>query len=160
MKALRNWTWKNLRLESQVEEALGLEFELDLFGALLEQAPDDVELLLQVGNLHTRLGQYQESLAIDQRLVKLRPDEPIFHYNLACSLALLDAVEPAFGALEAAVRLGYNDLEHLQRDDHLRNLRRDPRFAGVLKLLIQTHRERMGRRSEDEILEQELDFEL
>ncbi len=159
MNALRNWTWKNLSFDQHIQESLGLEFELNLYTSSLEHNPDDVSVLLEVGNLYTRLGRFQEGLAIDEKLVKIKPEEPVFHYNLACSLALLEAIEPAFVALKTAVQLGYNNLEHLQKDKDLKMLRQDPRFSDILKLLIHTHRERVGRKSEEEILEQELDFQ-
>ena len=41
------------------------------------------------GNNLTLKGRYADGLQIDKRLVGLRPQDPLAHYNLACSFALL-----------------------------------------------------------------------
>jgi tetratricopeptide (TPR) repeat protein len=129
MKTERPWSWKNFRLDKQCADALGMEFRVDLFSAALRHDPENVDLLLEVGNLYTRLGCFQEGLAIDERLVRIRPHEAAFHYNLACSHALLEEGEHAFRALKRAIELGYDNYEYIQLDSDLDNLRRDPRYG-------------------------------
>ena len=92
-------------------------------------------MLAELGELYTRAGEYEKGLALDRRLIELAPESPIVHYNLACSLALLDQPDGAFEALEKAVQLGYRDLAHLRRDPDLASLRTDPRFVELVKRL-------------------------
>ncbi len=108
------------------------DVEVDLCRAALEADPEFVEALSFLGNTFTRRGRHAEGLALDLRLVKLRPESPRANYNLACSYALLDRPEDAFRALDAAVENGFEDGEHLSRDDDLKSLRGDPRFAEII----------------------------
>ena len=110
-----------------------LEFELDFLGRVLERDPLYGDALkVHADNLAAK-GYYNRALQADLQLVRLRPDRPIPWYNLACSYALLGMVERAFESLERALRLGYGHIHHLRRDPDLKSLRRDPRFARLLR---------------------------
>ena len=61
------------------------------------------------------------------------PKTRIAWYNLACSFAVLGMIEPAFSALQKALELGYRTASRLRRDPDLKSLRRDPRFARLLR---------------------------
>ena len=110
-----------------------LEFELDFFGRVLERDPLYGDALkVHADNLAAK-GYYNRALQADLQLVRLRGDRPIPWYNLACSYALLGMDDRAFEALERALRLGYGHIHHLRRDPDLKSLRRDPRFARLLR---------------------------
>src|SRR6185312_6263639 len=66
-----------------------LDFELAFFSGVIQNSPDYVDVLRIVGNLMTLKGRFDEGLRIDQRLVRLRPEDPLAHYNLACTYALM-----------------------------------------------------------------------
>src|SRR5881227_3981270 len=76
-----------------------LDFELDFFGGILERAPDYVDVLRVQGNNLTLKGRFPDGLQIDKRLVQLRPNDPLAHYNLACSFALLKRPDQAIKTL-------------------------------------------------------------
>ena len=61
------------------------DFELEFYQSILKINPDYVDVLRVLGNLLTLKGKYAEGLAIDKRLVRLRPADALAHYNLACS---------------------------------------------------------------------------
>lgn len=63
------------------------------------------------------------------------PNDPLAHYNLACSLALAGQTEPALDALENAIRSGFRDAAHIQADSDLHSLRALPRFEALLRRL-------------------------
>lgn len=110
-----------------------LTFELDFFGRILDRDPLYADVLAaHAGNLAT-VGLYNQALKADSQLVRLRPDRPIPWYNLACSYALMGMTDRSFDALERALRMGYSHLNHLRRDPDLKSLRRDPRFARLLR---------------------------
>ena len=105
-----------------------IEFEIDFFEKILKDAPDFIEALVAIGDLYTRAGYWQKGLDIDLKLLRLRPEDPIVHYNLACSYALLNQTRAALGALSKAIDLGYNDFQHLKEDPDLENLLKDEQF--------------------------------
>jgi tetratricopeptide (TPR) repeat protein len=118
---------RRLRDQSQ------LDFELEFLGRILERDPFYTDALRVHGNNLAAKGEYGRALKIDQRLVRLLPDRNIPWYNLACSYAVLGMTELSFGALQRALELGYRHLSHLRRDPDLKALRRDPRFARLLR---------------------------
>jgi tetratricopeptide (TPR) repeat protein len=118
---------RRLREQSQVD------FELELFGRVLERDPLYTDVLrVHADNLAAR-GHFARALQLDRRLVRLLPERPIPWYNLACSYALLGMTDPALHALGRALDLGYSHLRHLRRDPDLKSLRRDPRFVRLLR---------------------------
>lgn len=121
---------RRLREQSQ------LEFELEFFARVLERDPVyPAALRVHADNLAAR-GLYARALQADRRLVRLLPERPVPWYNLACSYALLGMIDPAFAALQRALELGYSYVAHLRRDPDLKSLRRDPRFARLLRKLV------------------------
>lgn len=120
-------------LLAQLAERSQLDFELAFFGDLLRRMPDYSDALrAQAGNLTTK-GLLKEGLLIDQVLVKLRPDDPDAHYNLACRYALMLQPDLAIETLRQAVALGYCDFRYMIQDRDLVSLRKDPRFGALLR---------------------------
>lgn len=116
-------------------ERLGLEFQARFHEIALRHRGEDPELLAELGHALTRLGRFQEGLAVDHRLVRRAPDNPTVHYNLACSLCLCGQRDQALDELERAIELGYDDPEHLLADDDLTALRAEARFQGLVERL-------------------------
>jgi tetratricopeptide (TPR) repeat protein len=110
-----------------------LDFELDFYGRILDRYPDYVDVLRVQGNNLTLKGRYSEGMQIDKRLVQLRPTDPLAHYNLACSYALLRRPEHALKTLRRAVELGYRDFRYMRQDPDLDSIRHDPRFRQLLR---------------------------
>jgi len=66
--------------------------------------------------------------------VELLPDDPTWHYNLACSLAYFkDRETEAFDELEKAIDLGFRDVEAIQNDADLKRLSKLRRYAELLE---------------------------
>jgi tetratricopeptide (TPR) repeat protein len=110
-------------------------FELNFCERIVARRPGHIGALEILGHLYTKLGEHRKGLEIDQRLVQLRPERPVAHYNLACSLSLTGQPDEALAELAMAVRLGYRDLEHMERDSDLRAVRADPRYKSLLAML-------------------------
>ena len=125
-------------LESALESQLardGLVFLADFLTVAVTERPGNVDALAELGHTLSLLGRVEEGLTIDRQLVRLVPDNPEAHYNLACSLALTNTPEEALDVLEHAIDLGYTDLAHLERDDDLLSLRQRPRYAELVARL-------------------------
>src|SRR5437588_10266900 len=118
---------------SRASEQSQLDFELEFYGGILERQPDYVDVLRVMGNNLTLKGRYAQGLQIDKRLVQLRPNDPLAHYNLACSYALLKRGEQALKILRRAVELGYRDFRYMREDHDLDGIRHDPRFRQLLR---------------------------
>ena len=66
--------------------------------------------------------------------VKLLPDDPTWHYNLACSLAYFaNRTEEAFDELETAIDLGFRDRAMIEKDTDLKRLSALPRYKELLE---------------------------
>lgn len=121
---------------SQPDQAQ-VAFEIDFFAPVLERSPNCVEVLQLLGNHYTHVGRCQDGLAIDRRLVRLCPDDPVAHYNLACSLSLTGKPALAVREIEHAVRLGYSDLDYMDHDPDLNNIRHHPAYLSLMQKLRQ-----------------------
>ena len=131
----RQWTHKDVRLPPDICERLGHRFEQEVYEVALQSEPDNVDVLVALGEIYTKQGNFERGLQVDLKLVSVCPQECRFHYNLACSHSLLGHVDPAFAALLRAVQLGYDNAEHLEGDDDLANLRGDARYVEILRKL-------------------------
>ena len=118
---------------ARVADQNQLDFELDFFGGILSCQPDYVDVLRVMGHLLTLKGRYTEGLQVDRRLVALRPTDPLAHYNLACSYALVKRAEQSLKTLRRAVELGYRDFRYMREDRDLDAIRHDPRFRQLLR---------------------------
>jgi len=107
-------------------------WEMQFYEDILKRSPEFVEVLMVLGNLYTGNRMYAKGLMVDQRLAQLRKDDPIVHYNLACSYSLVKQTDRAFEALFQAVQLGYDDVKHMESDSDLDAVRADPRYAQVV----------------------------
>ena len=110
-------------------------FEIEFFEAVHDRCRNYVEVVGLLGGLYTKVGRIADGLRMDRKLVRLEPDNPTAHYNLACSLALCKKRPAALRSLRKAVSLGYDDLDWMQQDPDLEGLKHDPEFQQLLKQL-------------------------
>jgi tetratricopeptide (TPR) repeat protein len=110
-----------------------LDFELDFFGGILNRHEGYVDILRAHGNNLTLKGRFADGLDIDKKLIQLRPNDALAHYNLACSYALLKKPDHALRTLRRAVELGYRDFRYMREDRDLEAVRHDPRFRQLLR---------------------------
>ena len=118
---------------ARLAEQSQIDYDLDFFGGILERDPDYVDVLRVMGTNLTLKGRYAQGLQIDKRLVQLRPNDPLAHYNLACSYSLLRRSDHALKTLRRAVELGYRDFRYMKEDRDLDSIRHDPRFRQLLR---------------------------
>ena len=111
----------------------GDEFLVAVLTQEVHNHPGNLAALSDLGHSLTRLGKHAEGLQVDQQLARLAPEDPIAHYNLACSLTLMSRPEEALEELERAFRLGYVDTEHLLGDADLTALRALPPFQDLVR---------------------------
>ncbi len=110
-------------------------FEIAFYESILRREPSYGEVIEILGGLYTKAGRIDDGLRMDRKLVRLQPDNATAHYNLACSLALLERANEALRTLEKAVALGYDDVDWLIKDPDLKSLAEEPRYAKLLAQL-------------------------
>ncbi len=109
-----------------------LDFEITFYEKILKQNPDFINALIALGDAYTKRGRYKDGLKIDKKLIKLKPDDPIVYYNLACSYSLLKMADSSLSALKKAIHLGYCDFAFVEKDPDLQFIREDPRYKELL----------------------------
>lgn len=107
-------------------------FEIAFYESLLKRSPKYTEVIELLGELYTRTGRIADGLRMDRRLVRLLPENPNAHYNLACSLALKKRKTEAMDTLHKAISLGYSDFDWLMQDPDLDSLKNHPGFLRLL----------------------------
>jgi tetratricopeptide (TPR) repeat protein len=113
------------------QERQNLDIEISFIEGVVNRDPNYVEALQILGDDYTRRGKFIEGLRIDEHLAKLKPEDSLVQYNLACSYSLTDRVELALEALERALNLGYRDFKWLAEDPDLEKLREHPHYRKI-----------------------------
>lgn len=109
-----------------------LTFELDFFESLHRRMPRDIRTVGILAHLYTKVGRIDDGLRMDRKLVRLVPEDPIAHYNLACSLALKGRFKDATASLRIAIACGYKDYEWMRKDSDLSKLQSYPAYRALL----------------------------
>ena len=108
-----------------------LDIEIEFIEGVVRRAPGFIEALQILGDDYTRRGRFSDGLKLDEQLARLRPDDPLVHYNLACSYSLTGQIAAAAAALHRALDLGYRDFKWLAKDPDLALFRKDPLYKKV-----------------------------
>ncbi|WPJ94808.1 hypothetical protein SH580_15355 [Coraliomargarita algicola] len=109
-----------------------LDFELSFFESLHRRMPKDIQVASILAHIYTQVGRIDAGLKMDRKLVRLDPEDPTAHYNLACSLSLKGRNSEALEVLRTAISLGYKDFHWMQHDPDLGALHE---YAGFRCLL-------------------------
>lgn len=109
-----------------------LKFELSFFESLHKRMPRDIRVASLLAHIYTKVGQLDDGLRMDRKLVRLDPDDPTAHYNLACSLCLKGRKADAVKVLRDAIARGYDDFHWMQHDPDLVDLIGYPGFDQLL----------------------------
>ncbi len=113
-----------------------LDFEITFYEKLLRAYPDFVDALIPLGEAYTRRGLHDQGLAIDLRLIRLRGNDPLMWYNLACSYSLLKRADESIDSLRRCFELGYTDIPYLQKDPDLSFARQSPKYRHLLESFV------------------------
>ena len=122
------------------------QFEIEFFESVHRRCPDYLEVVGLLGGLYTRVGRITDGLKMDRKLVRLDPENPTAHYNLACSLALSNRPLDALETLATALQHGYDDYEWMRQDPDLQSLKTDPEFLRLLALAKAQSKPRRAKR--------------
>jgi len=118
----------NNKLSSR--EQRDLDIEIQFLEGVVRRDRQYVEALQLLGDDYTRRGRFEDGLQVDRRLARLCPEDPLVHYNLACSFSLTEEF-----------RSGYRDFEHLRRDSDLEPLRQTDLYAAIEQEIVELEAE-------------------
>ena len=108
-------------------------FEIAFCEEIYQRDRNDTSIVEMLANLYTKAGRIDDGLRLDRRHVRLQPNNPTAHYNLACSLALKKKSGEAIEAIRTALELGFQDVGWMLKDPDLAGLRRTPAFRRLLR---------------------------
>jgi len=98
-------------------------------GKAYEPAPEEAaEALAAYG-----AGDYEDALAKQLVVVEKQPDNPIAHFNAGCFAARAGRADEAIEHLRRAVEINERIRELMATDEDLDSIRKDPRFAQLVK---------------------------
>ena len=129
----------NNKLSSR--EQRDLDIEIQFLEGVVRRDRQYVEALQLLGDDYTRRGRFEDGLQVDRRLARLCPEDPLVHYNLACSFSLTEEFRKAAHALRKALQSGYRDFEHLRRDSDLEPLRQTELYAAIEQEIVELEAE-------------------
>ncbi|AHF89067.1 hypothetical protein OPIT5_01065 [Opitutaceae bacterium TAV5] len=109
-----------------------ISFDISFYESVLRRDSSYTEVIELLGGLYTKAGRIADGLKMDRKLVRLQPDNATAHYNLACSLALMERPSDALRSLADAVERGYDDPAWMAKDTDLTSLHGLPEFARLL----------------------------
>jgi hypothetical protein len=121
----------NTRKRPTRGEKRDLDLEIRFMEGIVRRDPEFVEALQILGDNYTRSGRFDDGLKVDEQLSRLRPNDSLVHYNLACSYSLTDQCDLAAIALERALNLGYRDFKWIMKDPDLKNLRKHSLYKKI-----------------------------
>lgn len=120
---------KRTRLSTRARR--DLDTQVAFLEGLTRRDPEFAEALQVLGDAYSALGRGADSLAVDERLSRLRPEDPSVHYHLACSYGATGQLDAAVQALDRALDLGFRDFRSLSDDPNLSDVRSHPAFARI-----------------------------
>ncbi len=110
------------------DERRNLDIEIGFLEGLTRRDPSYDDALRLLADDYSRRGRFEDGLRVDAQLARLRPEDPLAHYNLACSYALTNQFDAAYAALNLAIDRGYRDFRWLARDPDLASFRKHPLY--------------------------------
>ena len=108
------------------------DFEIEFYERIRERNPDNIDVLLVLGDLFAEKKWHRRALQVDLKLAELLPASPLVFYNLACSYALTQQISDSLAALRQALAVGFSDFDHLEQDADMEAVRQHADFAGIL----------------------------
>lgn len=97
--------------------------------------PFTVAVRIHLGNSYLDREELDKALEQYRRALALEPDNSIAHYNMACVFSRMKRIKEALDALERAVECGYRDVEWMEKDADLDNLRDTARYKALVQRL-------------------------
>lgn len=116
----------NLIREEKLAEAI------EILKKVLDEFPYDFRANYHIAFAYLLLKSHARAIHHFEIAKRIHPDDQLTLYNLACAYALNDQEDEALRELQAAVRAGFDDADHIENDPDLQSLRDDPRYRRIV----------------------------
>lgn len=103
----------------------------------LQGQQDEYSQLCRKGMEALQAKDYDKAIDIYKKLVEVKPEDPFNYYNIACAYSMKNDVDAALVWFERAIELGFPDLDHIQRDRDLDNIRHTEKFTKITREAFQ-----------------------
>jgi serine/threonine protein kinase/tetratricopeptide (TPR) repeat protein len=104
---------------------------LDLVEDRVKLNPDDTRALVLCGVSNAKAGNVARAKEVTERALAMGADDPMIHYNAACTYITLGEIERALDELEMTIRLGYRNVDWLDTDEDLIPVRDLERYKEI-----------------------------
>jgi len=94
------------------------------------------EAYINLSTAYLNKKNFKLSLKTLNTLESINPNHPLLHYNFSCYYALLGNIPKGIDSLKKAIENGYKNLQNLETDPDLENLRQNPQFNVLRSLLL------------------------
>lgn len=121
------------------QEAQKYAESVEEFKKALKEYPQDFRANYYIALSYLHLKDYTLSVAHFKTCIEQEPQNIGAHYNIACAYSLQGNIDDAIRHLALAIKYGYDDSEHLEKDSDLNNIRSDPRYKELLESLREKH---------------------
>ena len=98
------------------------------FEAHLRQVPEDARARILLASYYAAEGRFDEAMREANLAMLLRPNEPMVHYNAACTFCQMNKKSEAMAALTRSWQAGFKDADWTRQDPDLSLLHGDPEF--------------------------------
>lgn len=122
-------TANELMSDESFEEAI------PLLAKLTKLDPDNGEAWFKYGYCLHLSGKLDEALVAHSKAAGFKQFAGIATYNLACAYSLKNETDEALNQLEKAIHLGFDDLNQIEGDSDLDNIRKDQRYIDLIQSL-------------------------
>lgn len=103
-----------------------------LFSQAVELNPQNGNAWMTLANIYYSSKRYEKAVTAYQGCIDAGYAVFLARYNGACSLALTGDLDAAFEWLDQAFATGYTDLDHIEKDADLVELRKDSRWSDLV----------------------------
>ncbi|HZN60663.1 MAG TPA: tetratricopeptide repeat protein, partial [Planctomycetota bacterium] len=110
---------------------------VESFQKILDEFPFDFRANYHIAFAYLLLKNFPKAIHHFEIARRISPQDQLTLYNLACAYALAGGKpDEALEALEASVKAGFDDYEHLEKDPDLESLRGLERYRRLVQQMM------------------------